>query len=110
MNTAADFLSRLDLNTKKKVQFLIRDDIQTSAIEVLIQSSDVAEEDQFYFLSDDEMESEEQMWERKQRDHKERTTTQRQKWNRTRKELPKATVTQTETIKRSQDTKHQDAR
>ena len=70
MNTAADFLSRLDLDPKEKVQLLIRDDIQTTPIEVHIQSSNVAEEEQFYFLPDDDIETEEQIWERKQRARK----------------------------------------
>ena len=54
MNTAADFLSRLDLDPNDKVQLLKRDDIQTSPIEVYIQSSNVDEEEQLYFLPDDE--------------------------------------------------------
>ena len=70
MNTAADFLSRLDLDPKEKVQLLIRDDIQTAPIEVHIQCSNVAEEEQFYFLPDDDIETEEQIWERKQRARK----------------------------------------
>ena len=70
MNTAADFLSRLDLDPKEKVQPLIRDDIQTTPIEVHIQSSNVAEEEQFYFLTEDDIETEEQVWERKQRARK----------------------------------------
>ena len=70
MNTAADFLSRLDLDPKEKIQLLIRDDIQTTPIEVHIQSSNVAEEEQFYFLPEDDIETEEQIWERKQRARK----------------------------------------
>ena len=70
MNTAADFLSRLDLDPKEKVQLLIRDDIQTTPIEVHIQSSNVAEEEQFSFLPEDDIETEEQIWERKQRARK----------------------------------------
>ena len=70
MNTAADVLSRLDLDPKEKVQLLIRDDIQTAPIEVHIQSSNVAEEEQFYFLPEDDIETEEQIWERKQRARK----------------------------------------
>ena len=54
-NTAADFLSRLEL-TPKKVQLKIRDDILTSSIEVNLQSSDVADEEQFFFLADEEEE------------------------------------------------------
>ena len=61
---------RLDLDPKEKVQLLIRDDIQTTPIEVHIQSSNVAEEKQFYFLPEDDIETEEQIWERKQRARK----------------------------------------
>ena len=70
MNTDADFLSRLDLDPKEKVQLLIREDIQTTPIKVHIQSSNVAEEEQFYFLPEDDIETEEQIWERKQRARK----------------------------------------
>ena len=69
-NTAADVLSRLDQDPKENVQLLLREDIQTAPIEVHIQSSDVAEEEQFYFLPDDDIETEEQIWERKQRARK----------------------------------------
>ena len=46
MITAADFLCRLDLDSEEKAQLLIRDDIQTAPIDVHIQSSNVAEEEQ----------------------------------------------------------------
>ena len=62
MNTAADFLSRLDLHPKDKVHLTIRDDIRTTPIQVNIQSSDVAEEEQFFFMPDDDTETEEQIW------------------------------------------------
>ena len=52
MNTAADFRSRLYLHPKDQVQLLIREDIQTSPIEVHIQSSNITEEKQFCFLRD----------------------------------------------------------
>ena len=70
MNTAADFLSRLDLHPKDKVHLTIRDDITTTPIQVNIQSSDVAEEEQFFFTPDDDTETEEQIWERKLRARK----------------------------------------
>ena len=57
-NTAADFLSRLELTPKEKVQLKLRDDILTSPIEVNLQSSDVADEEQLFFLPDEEDESE----------------------------------------------------
>ena len=59
LNTAVDFLSRLDINPKEKVILQIREDIQTTPIEVSIQSSDIHEEDQFYFLPEGDSETEE---------------------------------------------------
>ena len=50
MNTAADFLSRLDISPREKVLLQIREDIQTTPIQVNIQSSNIHEEDQFYFF------------------------------------------------------------
>ena len=70
MNTAADFLSRLDISPKEKVLLQIREDIQTTPIQVNIQSSDIHEEDQFYFLPEEDSETEEDIWERKQRTRK----------------------------------------
>ena len=49
MNRAADFLSRLDISPKEKVLLQIREDIQTTPIQENIQSSDIHEEDQFFF-------------------------------------------------------------
>ena len=74
MNTAADFLSRLDIQPKDKVHLTIRDDIRTTPIQVNIQSSDVAEEEQFFFMPDDDTETEEQIWERKLRARKKFTS------------------------------------
>ena len=54
-NTAAGFLSRL---LQKKVQLKLRDDILTSPIEVYLQSSDVADEEELFFLPDEEKEPE----------------------------------------------------
>ena len=51
-NTAAGFLSRLELTPKEKVHLKLRDDILTSPIEVNVQSSDVADEEQLFFLPD----------------------------------------------------------
>ena len=47
-NTAADFLSRLELTPKEKVQLKLRDDIITAPIEVNLQSTDVADEEQLF--------------------------------------------------------------
>ena len=70
INTAADFLSRLDINPKDKVLLQIREDFRTTPIQVNIQSSNVQEEDQFYFLPEDDSETEEEVWERKQKTRK----------------------------------------
>ena len=70
MNTAADFLSRFDIQPKDKIHLTIRDDIRTTPIQVNIQSSDVAEEEQFFYMPDDDTETEEQVWERKLRARK----------------------------------------
>ena len=50
-NTAADadFLSRLALTPKEKVQLKLRDDIITAPIEVNLQSTYVADEEQLFF-------------------------------------------------------------
>ena len=65
--TAADFLSRLELKVTEKIRLKIREDIQTTPIEVTTSSSDVADEEQFFFThADDTNESEEQTLERKE--------------------------------------------
>ena len=67
VNTAADFLSRLELKVKKKIRLKIREDIQTTPIEVTTSSSQVADEEQFFFTqADNNDESEEQTVERKE--------------------------------------------
>ena len=64
-NIAADFLSRLELTPKEKVQLKLRDDIITAPIEVNLQSTDVADEKQLFFLPDEEEESEQEVFARK---------------------------------------------
>ena len=67
VNTAADFLSRLELKITEKICLKIREDIQTTPIEVTTSSSDVADEEHIFFThADDAKESEEQTLERKQ--------------------------------------------
>ena len=67
VNTAADFLSRLELKVTEKIHLKIREDIHTTPIEVTTSSSDVADEEQFFFThADDGKESEEQTLERKE--------------------------------------------
>ena len=68
VNTAADFLSKLELKVTEKLRLKIREDIQTTHIEVTTSSSDVADVEQFFFThADDSNESEEQSLERKKR-------------------------------------------
>ena len=65
VNTAANFLSRLELEVTEKIRFKIREDIQTTPIEVTTSSSEVADEEQFFFTHEDNSnESEEQTLER----------------------------------------------
>ena len=67
VNTAADFLSRLELKVTEKIHLKIREDIHTTPIEVTTSSSDVADEEQIFFThADDVKESEEQTFERKE--------------------------------------------
>ena len=67
VNTAADFFSRLELKVTEKICLKIREDIHTTPIEVKTSSSDVADEEQFFFTqADNANESEEQTLERKE--------------------------------------------
>ena len=61
INTAANFLSRLELKATEKIHPKIREDVQTTPTEVSTSSSDVPDEEQFFFTqTDDEDETEEQ--------------------------------------------------
>ena len=74
VNTAADFLSRLELNARERMRLKIREDVQTTPIEVTTSSSDVAGEEQFFFTqTDGEDEIEEQTLERKEQSRKKAT-------------------------------------
>ena len=64
-NTAADYLSRLEICPKEKLILRIREDISTTPIELNVQSAVVTEEEQIFYTDDDE-ETEEQIWKRKQ--------------------------------------------
>ena len=67
VNTAADFLSRLELKVTEKIRLKIREDIHTVPIEVTTSSSDAADEEQIFFThADYAKESEEQTLERKE--------------------------------------------
>ena len=67
VNTAADFLSRLELKVTEKIRLKIREDIHTTPVEVTTSSSNVTDEEQSFFThADDGKESEEQTLERKE--------------------------------------------
>ena len=71
VNTAADFLSRFKLNVTEKIHLKIREDVQTTPIEVSTSSSDVADEHQFFFTQPDTQdETEEQTLQRKKQSQK----------------------------------------
>ena len=65
MNTTADFLSRTEVNPVEKLEMSIRNDIQTRAIEVNIQSLGIVADEQSYILLDDEFDDN-KLWEEKQ--------------------------------------------
>ena len=71
INTAADFLSRLELKVPEKIHPKLREDVQTTPIEVSTPSSDVADEEQFFFTqTDGQDETEEQNLQRKEQSQK----------------------------------------
>ena len=62
VNTAAGFLSRLQVKVTEKFHLKIREDVQTTPIELTTSSSDVADAKQFFFAqTDDGDETEEQI-------------------------------------------------
>ena len=73
INTAAHFLSRLELKVTEKSHLEIRDDVQTT-IGVTTPSSDVADEEQFFFTqADREDETDQQIFQRKKQSRKKAT-------------------------------------
>ena len=71
VNTAAEFFSRLELEVTEKIHLEIREDVQTTPIEVTTSSSDVADEEQFFFTqADGQDETEEQILQRKEQSEK----------------------------------------
>ena len=63
-NTAADYLSRLEICPKEKLVLRVREDISITPIELKFQSAGVTEEDQVCYTEEDE-ETEKQIWQRK---------------------------------------------
>ena len=61
---AADYLSRMEMDPTEKLVLKIRADVETQPIEVNVQSTGVSEEEQVFFTEEDN-ETEEQIWERK---------------------------------------------
>ena len=71
VNTAAEFLSRLELKVTEKIHLKIREDVQTTPMEVSASSSDVADEEQIFFTQiDNQYETEEQILQRKEQSQK----------------------------------------
>ena len=57
MNTAADFLSRLEMDPNEKIFLKIREDIPTEPIEVDIESAAIAQEKPVFFDTTDQQET-----------------------------------------------------
>ena len=67
MNTAADFLSRLDMDPNEKVILKTREDIPTKPIEVNIESTGIAQEEPGFSDPTDHRETtEKELWKRKE--------------------------------------------
>ena len=67
MNTAADFLSRLEMDPNDKRIFKIREDIPTTPIEVNIESTGTAQEETVSFDPTNQLETtEKELWKRKE--------------------------------------------
>ena len=63
-NTAADYLSRMEMDPTEKLVLKIRADVEIQPIEANVQSAGVSEEEQVFFTEEDN-ETEEHTWERK---------------------------------------------
>ena len=67
MNTAADFLSRFQMDPDEKIILRIREDIPTKPIEVTIESTGIAQEEQvFHDPTDQQVTTEKELWTRKE--------------------------------------------
>ena len=66
-NTAADFLTRLEMDPNKKILLNIREDIPTKPIEVNIESTGIAQQETVFFDPTDQQETtEKELWKRKE--------------------------------------------
>ena len=71
VNTAADFVSRLELKATEKLCFKIHEFIQTTTFELTASSSDVTDEEQFLLRqADNKNESKKQSFQRKEQSPK----------------------------------------
>ena len=71
VNTAAVFLSKSELKVTEKIHLKIREVVQTTPIEVSTSSSDVADEEEFFFTQlDGQDETEEQILQQKEHSQK----------------------------------------
>ena len=68
-NTASDDLSRMEMDPTENLVLKIRENVETRPIEVNVQSAGVSEEEQVSFTEEDN-ETQEQIWERKQQSKK----------------------------------------
>ena len=67
MNTAGDFLSRLEMDPNQKLILELREDIPTKPIEVNIESTGIAQEEQVFHDPTDQQETtEKELWTRKE--------------------------------------------
>ena len=65
MNTAADFLSRLEVDPNEKIISKNREDIPTKPIEVNIEPKGIAQEEPVFFDTRDQQETtEKELWSR----------------------------------------------
>ena len=58
-NTSRDFLPRIGINSKERVEFKLREDKTLQTIHANLQSSDVAGEEQLFFLPKETLQREE---------------------------------------------------
>ena len=74
VKTAADFVSRPELKVKGKIGLDIREDTQTTPVEMITSSSDVADQEQLFVTQeDDKDESEKQTFQQKNKPDKRRS-------------------------------------
>ena len=71
VNTAVDFLSRLEIKVTERIRLNIKEDVQISPIEITTCSSEVAFEEQCFFTqTDDQNETDEQILQRREQSRK----------------------------------------